>query len=96
MSNQRNVEARTLGTENSTIMFLTKNHLVAMLIFIIAIISANLWSETIIIGVTKAFNVKKEDIGFSKWVLVALSFSFMAYFIIVHIFKVPITAAFGL
>lgn len=92
----RQVEARTRGTEKGTISFLTNNHMIAITIFILAIMSANIWTETLVKGIAKIFNVKQEELDFVKWLIFASIFTLFTYFVIVYIFKVPITAAFGL
>jgi hypothetical protein len=94
-ASKQQLEARTVGTQESTVRFLTSNHLIAIIVFVVAIMTANLWTEVVISAVTNLFNVKRDEIGFIKWLIIAFVFTVVAYFIIVYVFRVPITAAFS-
>jgi len=93
---KRQLEARIKGTEKSTIRFLTNNHLVAIIIFVAAIIIANLWTQVVISAATNFFNIRQNEISFVGWIIIAAIFTLLAYFFIVHVFKIPITSAFSL
>lgn len=86
-------EALTTGTQNSTVIFLNSHHLIAMTIFIVAIMSANLWTYALIEGVD--FVSDRGNTRFIKSLVMATIFTFFSYFLIVYVFKVPITAAFS-
>lgn len=88
------IEARTIGSQNKTVAFLSNHHLIALIIFILAIVTANIWAEAIIKLVADIFGVRREDLKLWMWLLFAIIFTIIAYIIIVHIIRVPLTAAF--
>ncbi|XWV26732.1 putative orfan [Tupanvirus soda lake] len=92
---QQQYEARTKGSQESTVRFLTGHHLIAIIVFVMAIVTANLWTEVIISATATIFGVRREEISFIKWLSLTLLFTLFAYFVIVYIFKIPITAAFS-
>jgi hypothetical protein len=89
------LEARMQGTQESTVRYLTNHHLVAIIVFICAIIAANLWADVIVTAFATVLNVERDKIGFLRSFLLALVFTFITYVLIVYVFKVPITAAFS-
>ncbi len=91
---QQQVEARTSGTQESTVRFLANHHLIAILVFALAIVTANLWAEVVISGYCRITNKKREDLDFVRWIILAAVFTLFAYIMIVYVFKMPITAAF--
>jgi len=94
-ASQQQIQARTQGTQEATVIFLTNNHIIAIIIFVAAIITANLWTEVVINIATKIFNTSFEDFSLANWIILALVFTLIAYFCIVYVFKIPITAAFS-
>lgn len=94
--NARQLEAIFEGKEEETIKFLSKHHFFAIIIFIFAIVTANLWGEVVINISTKIYGVKREDLKLWQMILTATVFTLVAYIIIIYIIKVPITSAFSL
>ena len=92
---ERQLEARHLGEQDETVKFLNQYHLIAIIIFIIILISTGLWSELIISLTAKLFRVSRNDMTPMMWFSSALVFTIITYIIIRYIVKVPITAAFS-
>lgn len=84
------------GKEKEAIKYLNKHHLVAIIIFILAIVSAGLWGEAIIKLSTKIYGVKTEDLKLWQMTLTATIFTLASYIFIIYVIKLPITVAFSL
>lgn len=84
------------GKENEAIKFLNKHHAIAVLIFILAIVSAGLWGEAIIELSAKIYGVKKENLNLLQMTLTATIFTIASYILIIYVIKLPITVAFSL
>lgn len=63
-SSIQQIEARTRGTQESTVRFLTNSHFIAIIIFVAAIVTANLWTEVIISAISNIFNKERNEISF--------------------------------
>ena len=88
-------EARTTGEQKGTIKYLTQNHLVAIVIFTGVIVIGTLWAGTYIAFLRK-YIFRGEEMSPLQWLLVALITTFILWFLIRYVFRVPITAAFSL
>lgn len=66
------------------------------MVFVLAIITANLWFEVVINTVITVFKINRNEFKLWLWIVIALAFSIIAYIVINHIIKLPITAAFSL
>jgi uncharacterized MAPEG superfamily protein len=92
---ERQVEARTTGEQKKSVEFLNQNHFLAIMVFVVAIITANLWTETTVSLIAVIFGVNREQIKIWMWLISAIIFTLIAYVIIRYIIKVPLTAAFS-
>lgn len=97
MSNpsSRQIEARTTGEQKETVEFLNSHHLIALIVFIAIIVSAQLWAETFITLASVLFRVKREEMSLIQWIITAFVFTIIAYLLVVYVFKVPLTSAFS-
>ena len=94
----REIEAENAGTQLQTIIYLNRNPLIAIITFTLVIMTAALWTQTLVQFLTKQiFHLQRpEDITTPMWFLSALTFSVIAYIIIRKVFDVPLTAAYSL
>lgn len=90
------IQALYEGKEEEAIKFLNKNHLIAIIIFILAFVTATLWGEVIISLSAKIYGVKKNDLKLWQMGLTATIFTAMSYIIIIYVAKLPITVALSL
>jgi hypothetical protein len=92
----RQLEAQLEGQQTQTLRFLNQHHLLAIVIFILIIVSAELWAWTIVTVAAKIFGVSISEMKIWMWVLFAFIFTLCTYIIVRYIVKIPLTSAFGL
>lgn len=90
------IQARFEGKQEEAVKFLSKHRIIALVVFILAIVSAGLWGEVVSNLSAKIYGVKKEELELWQITLTAIIFTIITYILIVHVIKVPITAAFSL
>ena len=92
----RQIEARTTGEQRETIKFLNQNHIIAIIVFTLILVSANLWAEAAISVISIVFRLPRNQIKLWMWLVSCLFFTAMIYIIIRYIVRVPITSSFTL
>jgi uncharacterized BrkB/YihY/UPF0761 family membrane protein len=90
------IQALLEGKEKEAIKYLNKHHAIAIIIFVLAIVTAGLWGEVIIKLSTKIYGVKAEDLELWQMTLTATIFTMVSYILIIYVIKLPITVAFSL
>ena len=92
---ERQVEARSEGEQKETVKYLNRNHIQAMLIFMLILVSAGLLTELVISISIYLFGVKRDQLTIWMWTIISGVFLLITYVIIRYIVKVPLTSAFG-
>lgn len=78
-----------------TIRYLNHHRAVAIFIFTLVIIGSSLWSEFVITMLSKhVFRLERSQMTVWMWLISAVIFTVATYYLTIHIFKVPITAAY--
>lgn len=90
-------EALENGHTRRVRSYLERHHVITMMMFTLIFVGASLWSESVSIIVTKhIFRVRNgEEMTWDKWVVSALLWTVMSYFIIRRVFRLPLTAAYS-
>lgn len=86
-------EAHHNGEHKQTHMYFARHPFVAILLLTMVVISTFLWSEVVLECLAKyLFKVKKSELQPWMMAIVALIFTLLTYFVIVYVFRIPITA----
>ena len=90
-------EASVKGTEKTTVSFLNRYPMVAIIVFILAIISATTWGEALLVFVSEyIFHVPRGELRAWMLALTALTITLLTWVIARYIFRLPVTAVFSL
>ena len=88
----RILEATEEGGESMTVKYLVKHQYLAILLFIFALITADIWANCMHKGICEIIGT--DDLNFIQWFIYAVVFTTILWIITMAI-KVPLTAAFG-
>lgn len=90
------LEARTEGTEKNAVRYMNRHHFLAILVFVLAIITGTLWYGVVVKFTSLLLRKSQDQFNLLNWILLAVIFSIIAYIIIRFVVKIPITSAFAL
>jgi hypothetical protein len=94
--NQRQIEARTRGSEKATIIYLNTNPIICILVFVLIFVVGTLWAGVAIRILAILSNSTSDRIPLWMWILGALFVTIFSYLIFRFVIKIPVTAPFSL
>lgn len=94
-SNQRLQQAVSQGEVDDTIRYLNRNQVLAVFIFVTAVVVGQLWAQTLMQFLTDHVFMHRAPFAL-QWFIVSLAVTVLFLLAIRFIFKVPVTAAFSL